>query len=202
MARKIRVLISHEEPVVEAGLKQAIQACEDFEASVISDGSVCAPSSFESIDVLLTDCARGIKLARMASSKLRTIVISHDDRESSIQSVMKAGARGYLLLNATLDSIIHAVHCVIDGGSAIDPHIATKMLEGLHHEQLTRRELDVVRLLMQGRSNKCIARELDISVGTAKTHVKSILAKLNARSRMHAVAVAQRRGLISGLPAV
>jgi DNA-binding NarL/FixJ family response regulator len=197
MNARIRVLIAHGEPLVRAGLQLAIQACSDLEIRAICDGSLADCAGLDSIDVVLTDCDCGMKLAqRSRTSKPRILIVTNDASESSIRGAMDAGAKGYLLLGSTLESVAQAVRCVVRGGVAIDPVAATRMLESLNGESLTQRELQVVCLLMQGSSNKTIARELGISEGTAKTHLKSIMSKLNARSRTQAVTVAQRRGIV------
>lgn len=197
MNARIRVLIAHGEPLVRAGLQLAIQACSDLEIRAICDGSLADCAGLDAIDIVLTDCDCGMKLAqRGRTSAPRILIVTNDASESSIRGAMDAGAKGYLLLGSTLESVAQAVRCVVRGGVAIDPVAATRMLESLNGESLTQRELQVVCLLMQGSSNKSIARELGISEGTAKTHLKSIMSKLNARSRTQAVTVAQRRGIV------
>jgi DNA-binding NarL/FixJ family response regulator len=79
----------------------------------------------------------------------------------------------------------------------VSPEVAAKLASRISEEELTNRELEILTLLAEGKSNKLIARELNISEGTVKTHVKSILEKLDATSRTEAVAVAARRGLIT-----
>jgi DNA-binding NarL/FixJ family response regulator len=110
---------------------------------------------------------------------------------------MEAGVSGYLLVTSPLDMLLRAVRTVIDGGTALDPIVATKMRDSLKGPKLTVRELEVLQLLTEGLSDKEIARRLARSTGTVKTHVKSVLTKLNTARRTEAVAVAQRRGLLS-----
>lgn len=197
MSPKIRVLVAHAEPLVRAGLQQAIQTCSDVETLSIPDGSPLEDVRLADIDVVLTDCDFGTRLAQQRREGcLRVLIVTNDASEASIRGAMDAGAKGYLLLGSTLEAVAQAVRCVARGGIAIDPVAATRMLESLNGERLSQRELDVVCLLMQGHSNKAIARALGIREGTAKTHMKSIMAKLNATSRTQAVTVAQRRGIV------
>jgi two-component system, NarL family, response regulator len=91
----------------------------------------------------------------------------------------------------------HSPERVCHGQTFVSPEVAAKLASRISEEELTNRELEILTLLAEGKSNKLIARELNISEGTVKTHVKSILEKLDATSRTEAVAVAARRGLIT-----
>jgi DNA-binding NarL/FixJ family response regulator len=149
---------------------------------------------------VLADCEMGIRLARSRDTNERTtahiVIVTDDESEASIRRAMEVGVRGYLLLGATPASIVEAIHCVTRGGTALDPVVASKMLDSLSGVPITSRELQVLGLLMAGLSDKAIAHRLGIRPGTAKCHVKRLLEKLNARSRTEAVAIAQRRGLV------
>ena len=122
--------------------------------------------------------------------------MTNDESEVGIRGAMEAGARGYILLSSTLECVVQAVRRVGRGGTAIDPRVVAKMLDSLNGNKLTEREIEVLRLIMLGQTNKAIAEQLGIAVGTAKCHVKQLMAKLNARSRTEAASIAQRRGLV------
>jgi two-component system NarL family response regulator len=109
---------------------------------------------------------------------------------------LSQGAKGYLLKDSPRQEILAAIRAVSRDQPYTSSSIAAKALQRMSKPNLTKRELDVVQLLAQGRSNKDIARRLNITEGTAKTHVKSILTKLDAISRTEAVAVAHKRGLV------
>ena len=92
-----------------------------------------------------------------------------------------------------------AVRSIHRGDTAIDPAVAAKMMSSLRYPRLTHREYEILRLLLLGLSDKAIAARLGRSAGTVKAHVKSVLSKLNATSRTHAVSVARQRGLVQEL---
>jgi two-component system NarL family response regulator len=109
---------------------------------------------------------------------------------------MQLGVRGYLPLSSCIESVVRAVRCIHNGGIAIAPAIAAKIALSLRSPTLTGREIEVLRMIMQGLPDKVIARHLQRSIATAKSHVKAILGKLGAASRAEAVAIARRRGLV------
>jgi DNA-binding NarL/FixJ family response regulator len=113
---------------------------------------------------------------------------------------MQLGVRGYLPLSSCIESVVRAVRCIHNGGIAIAPAIAAKIALSLRSPTLTGREIEVLRMIMQGLPDKVIARHLQRSIATAKSHVKAILGKLGAASRAEAVAIARRRGLVPEEP--
>ena len=188
------VLVAHREPLIRAGLESALGKCSDLDVHCASEEQALQANDQKAI---VADCEAGIRLAlagREAGPPV--LIVTTDDSEVSIRRAIAAGVRGYLLPGSTLESVVQAVRSVARGGTAIDPVVAAKMLQSLNGETLTCRELEVLRLLMEGLGNKVIAQELGIALGTAKSHVKNLLAKLNATSRTEVVAIAQRRGLL------
>ncbi|MEY2457681.1 MAG: hypothetical protein QOK06_2806, partial [Acidimicrobiaceae bacterium] len=127
----------------------------------------------------------------------RVLILTDDDSEVSIRTAVELGISGYLPLSSRVESVVHAVRCIHNGGTAMAPNIMTKMAMSLRSRGLTRREVEVLRLIMQGLPDKAIARLLERSFETARSHVKAILMKLDASSRVEAVAIARRRGLLS-----
>jgi two-component system NarL family response regulator len=125
------------------------------------------------------------------------LILTDDDSEVSIRRAVELGVGGYMPLSSGVESVVRAVRCLHNGGTAIAPNVVTKMAMSLQSRGLTQREVEVLRLIMQGLSDKAIARRLQRSVGTARSHVKAILMKLKASSRVEAVAIARRRGLVS-----
>jgi DNA-binding NarL/FixJ family response regulator len=114
----------------------------------------------------------------------------------SIRKALKLGTRGYLPLWSPVDAVVRAVHSIHRGSMAIDPVAMTKIAASLASPTLTPREMEVLRLMVNGLPNKAIASALSRSVDTVKAHVKAILIKLNAATRVEAVEVARRRGLV------
>lgn len=193
------IAIAHGEPLVRAGLESALAAREHFAVSTLTAERIVRGADLESIDVVLADYGCGMKLAALArKSGCRILIVTSDQREGSIGRALEAGVSGYLLLSSSLEAVAHAVDCVVRGGTALDPVAATKMLQRLNGDRLTRRELDVLGLLTQGFRDKAISNRLGIALGTAKCHVKRLREKLNADTRIEIAAVAQRRGLLPG----
>ena len=118
------------------------------------------------------------------------------DGDEDIFQCLSQGAKGHLLKDAPRQEILSAIRAVSEDRPYTSSSVAAKARQRMAKPSLTRRELDVLQLVAQGRSNKDIARRLAITEGTAKTHVKAILTKLDAISRTEAVAVAHKRGMI------
>ena len=192
---QIHVLIAHANPLVSAGLAAAFRAREDFQ--VLEPDIPGATPEFTAATVAVADCETGMRLtAAEQRYKWRLLILTDDESEVSIRRAVELGIRGYMPLASSVESVVRAVRCIHHGGTAIAPIVMAKMAVSLRSRPLTERELEVLRLVMQGLPDKAIARRLQRSVGTAKAHVKSILTKLDASSRAEAIAVARRRGLV------
>jgi DNA-binding NarL/FixJ family response regulator len=153
------------------------------------------------VKIVVADCATGPQLAIAGRSSGHVVlIVTAEDTEASIVRAVEAGVRGYLLLTSPVEAIAGAVRSLADGGSALDPIVAARMLDSLAFNALTNRETEVLRLVMLGLGDKAIANRLGRALGTVKSHVKALLVKLDARSRTEAVAIAQRRGFISAEP--
>lgn len=124
------------------------------------------------------------------------VMLSTYDGAEDIYRAMRIGARGYLLKDVSADELLHCLQRVHAGGTWLPEPIAAKLVARMRDEDLTPRECQILQRVAAGDSNKRIARHLDIGEGTVKTHLRAILAKLDATSRTEAIAVAQRRGLI------
>jgi DNA-binding NarL/FixJ family response regulator len=191
---KIHVLIAHANPLVAAGLEAAFRGQRDFHVEHRAADEVSPP---DGATVAVTDYDGGTRLlATRRGNRCRVLILTDDESEVSIRRAVELGIGGYLPLASGVESVLHAVRCIHNGGTAIAPNVMTKMAMSLRSRPLTEREIEVLRLIMQGLPDKAIARRLERSVGTAKSHVKAILMKLDASSRVEAVAVARRRGLV------
>jgi len=127
----------------------------------------------------------------------RIVVLTTYTGDAQVLGALKAGARAYLLkadVHLELLEVIRSVHA---GQKKIPPQIAAELAEHAADDPLSPREIDVLRLIATGNSNKLIADRLSISEATAKTHVASILSKLGANDRTHAVTIAMKRGIIN-----
>jgi DNA-binding NarL/FixJ family response regulator len=124
------------------------------------------------------------------------MILTHSDSEAKICHALEQGARGYLLLGCSLQDLVDGLRSVYTGGIALGPLVASRIADRMKQQALTPREADILRYMMLGMSNKAIASKLTLAVGTVKTHVKSVLEKLDAQSRTQAVSIAQRRGIL------
>jgi DNA-binding NarL/FixJ family response regulator len=148
-------------------------------------------------DVVVADYDSGLRLiASIDAYRDRVVILTHTDTEARVCHALEQGARGYLLLGCSLKDLMEGLRSVHVGGIALGPLVASRIADRMKQEALTRREGDILRQLMLGLCNKSIAANLALAVGTVKAHVKSILRKLEARSRTEAVAIAQRRGIL------
>jgi NarL family two-component system response regulator LiaR len=178
-----------------------------------SDGQV-AVAQAEALhpDVILMDLVMprmdGIEATRQISERLpgtRVLVLTSFAEDAKVFPAIKAGALGYLLKDSDSEDLIHAIHQVYRGEPSLPPAIARKVLLELAHppnrpptpEPLTQREVDVLRLVAQGRSNREIADQLVVTEWTVRSHVSNILSKLQLASRTQAALYALREGLAS-----
>ena len=142
------------------------------------------------------DGVTAIEQIRALDPRARIIVLTTYSGDEDIYRAIRAGAKAYLLKDLRSEQLFRCIRKVHQGQTLIPPDIAAKLAERLPGEELTVREIDVLRLLGQGKSNKLIAADLSITELTVKTHVKSLFRKLNVLSRTEAVAVAARKGLL------
>lgn len=124
------------------------------------------------------------------------IMLSTHDGEEDIYQSLQAGARTYLLKTAAREELIHTIRAVHAGERCISPAIGARLAERITHTELTLRELDVLKLIAAGKSNKEIGSALQIAEVTVKLHVGHILAKLKASDRTQAATTALRRGIL------
>jgi DNA-binding NarL/FixJ family response regulator len=206
---RIKVLISHDDPLISAGLASLLGERCDFEAIVRNPTATASHTMtgvLPSADVVVADYDSGLRLIMSPGAQSnRVMVLTHSDSEARISHALEQGARGYLLMGCSLQELIDGLRAVHVGDMALAPRVAIRVAEWMRQQALTPREADILRQMMLGLSNKAIASRLAISVGTVKVHVKAILSKLHAASRTEAVAIAQRRGILQeeggGVPA-
>ena len=206
MNEPIRILVVDDHPVVRDGLAAMLNTQSDFEVvGEASDGEEALRKVADSDpDVLLLDLEmpgvdgiETLQRLRERKARARAIVFTVFDTDERIVSAMKAGAKGYLLKGAPRDDVFRAVRVVNEGGSLLEPLIASRFLDSINNpDALTARQKEVLKLIATGLLNKEIADRLYISERTVKFHVSEILAKLGAGNRTEAVAIATQRGLI------
>lgn len=204
----IKVLVIHSNPIAKAGLTAGFRQYTDIEIMDPAGGNGQAGAAElraeeSGADVLVTDYEAGMALIdkcrpqqkRMAASKV--MIVTPSESESDIRHALGRGARGYMLLDSDFDDLAHAVRDVHKGMRALSRRIAQQLAESMTASQLTSRETELLRLVVDGMGNKVIARRMGIAVGTVKSHLKSIFGKLDVESRTQAIAVSIRRGLLS-----
>ncbi|HET8910401.1 MAG TPA: response regulator transcription factor [Ktedonobacteraceae bacterium] len=222
----IRILLADDHPIVREGLRAVLETQADFEVIAEAANGEEAKRMVAELkpDILLIDLempvvdgVETIRALRNLEVAPRTIVFTAFDNDERIIHAVQAGANGYLLKGAPRDEIFNAIRVTMQGGSLLQPIVASKLLRhmgqlpqhasgsstsnsnysGLPMETLTERELEVLNLLAQGMPNKEIASHLVISERTAKFHVSSIMGKLGATNRTEAVSLAAQKGLIT-----
>src|ERR1700720_3234442 len=137
-----------------------------------------------------------IKQIRADDENARIIVLTTFDGDEDIYRAIQAGAKGYLLKDVPREALMDCIRHVHAGETSVPMHLVAKLADRVSGETLSKREIEVLKLMAKGKSNKEIASALFISEGTVKSHGKAIFAKMNVVSRTEAVAEATRRGLI------
>ena len=145
------------------------------------------------LDLRLRDMS-GIEVAEALRGH-RILMLSSFMQEEDVRRVFDAGIQGYLSKDKDSTELLKAIRAVGRGDRYISPEISLLLAKSEHSSHLTARELEILKLIAGGRANKQIGERLSLSENTVKNHVKSILAKLNAKDRTHAVTEALKRGL-------
>jgi DNA-binding NarL/FixJ family response regulator len=203
---RIRVLIADDHGIVREGLASLIRR-NKADMMVVGEAS----NGREAIDLwkahrpdvtLLdlrmpeVDGVDAIKAIRAGDENARIIVLTTFDGDEDIYRAIQAGAKGYLLKDVPREALMDCIRRVHAGETSVPVHLVAKLAHRISGETLSGREIEVLKLMAQGKSNKEIGAALFISEGTVKSHGKAIFAKMNVLSRTEAVASATRRGLI------
>lgn len=203
--RPIRVFVVDDHPLMRSGIAGEINAQRDMKVIAEAEDGDSALALFRAHrpDVTLLD----LKMPRMNGidclvairtefGQARIIVLTTAAGDIQATRAFQAGAVGFLLKDTLRSELVNTIRLIHSGGRRIPEEIAVQMAEHAADDALSEREIDVLRRVAQGRSNKIIASELAISEYTVKNHLKNILSKLNADDRTHAVTIAIRRGYI------
>jgi DNA-binding NarL/FixJ family response regulator len=201
----IRILTVDDHPLLRDGIAAVFDGQEDMTLVGQASNGREAIESFRRLrpDVTLMDLRmpdmngiEAITRIRAEFPNARIIVLTTYAGDVQAAAALKAGASGYLLKNMVRKELIDTIRTVHAGKRRVPPDIATEIAEHVADDALTEREIQILQHVAAGKSNKLIAVELDISEGTVKTHMKSILPKLDASDRTHAVMIALRRGIL------
>ena len=202
---RIRIVVADDHPIVREGVVISLKGQRHLKViGEANDGAeVLEFIKKNRPDIALLDLRmprmNGLEvLLALKELKLQTkaIVMTAFENEEDIQSSMKAGARAYLLKDCPQEILFDAICRVSNGEVYLPPQITQKLVDRMQKPQISPRELEVLKAVAAGRSNKEIGVQLFISEGTVKTHVESLLNKLGAATRTSAVKAAARRGLV------
>ncbi|UNK50492.1 response regulator transcription factor [Lysobacter sp. S4-A87] len=203
----IRVLIVDDQTLVRQGVRSLLSLAEGIEVVGEAGDGRHAVELIPQInpDVVLMDMRMPVMSGLEALQALArtnslppTIILTTFDDDQLVLAGLKAGAKGYLLKDVSLEQLVSAIQAVADGGSLMQPAVTQRLLSGLEHmrndfvsldrpDPLTERETEILRLMAGGFSNKEIANSLGVAEGTIKNHVSNILSKLGVRDRTRAV---------------
>jgi NarL family two-component system response regulator LiaR len=214
MTSPIRVLIADDHAILRKGIRALLGTEPDIEVvGETGDGlETVAQAKTLHPDVILMDLVMpnmdGIEATRQITAEqpdVRILVLTSFAADDKVFPAIKAGALGYILKDSGPAELVQAIHQVYQGQPSLEPSIALKMLQELSHpsqrprtpEPLSEREMEVLRLLAQGKSNREIAEQLVITELTVRTHVSNILGKLHLASRTQAALYALKEGLAS-----
>lgn len=208
MMKPIRLLIADDHPVVRSGLRDMLSSQPDFEVVAEAKNGVEAVALASRLqpDVVLTDLAMpqmdgvtAIAQIKAQHQDMQILVLTSYDSDSDVLPAVEAGAIGYLLKDAPREELYAAIRAAADGKALFTSTVATRLMErmrGPTEEALSSREIDVLKLVARGASNKEIAGKLYVTEATVKSHLIHIYGKLNVADRTAAVTKALERGIL------
>ena len=206
LTHPIRIFIVDDHPVVRAGLTSMLGTQAELEVVgyAASGEEALAKLGQSAPDVILLDLRmhgmsgiETLSAARIAAPAVRVIILTSFETDEDIYRSVRAGAQGYLLKDTSLKEMVEAIRTVHSGKRYIPRDIASRLAERMMRTDLTPREVEILKMLSKGPTNKQIGLALGISENTVKNHVNSIIEKLEVSDRTEASTIAIQRGLIS-----
>ncbi len=204
-SKLIRILTVDDHPLLREGIAALVRAEVDMSVVAEADDGAEAIEKFRlhRPDVTLMDVEMPSVNGIEAISKIRSefpdariIVLTTYSGDATVVRALRAGARAYILKRHVHRELLGTIRAVYAGQKRIPPEIAAELAEHATDDELTGREIDVLRLIARGNGNKQIADQLSIGEATVRTHVGNILSKLGANDRTHAVTIGLSRGII------
>jgi DNA-binding NarL/FixJ family response regulator len=203
---RIRVLLVDDHVVVRMGLRSMIESEPDMTVVGEASNGLEAVEKYREAraELVLMDLRMprmgGVETTaaiREQDPSARILVLTTYDGDENIYRALQAGALGYLLKDMPREEFVAAVHKVANGEYYIPQQVAARLAQRLPAQNLSQREMEVLQLIVQGRSNKEIADKLGLSESTVKNHVNGLLAKLHVQDRTQAVTTALKRGIVT-----
>ena len=213
----IKIVLADDQPLVRGGFRLIVEAEEDIEVvGEASDGEEAIAVTRElQPDLVLMDVQMpkldGLeatrRIAQDANTRSRVLILTTFEQDDYVFEALRSGASGFMLKNASPEELVHAVRIVAAGEALLAPSITRRVIAEYSQraaprkndaglDQLTERELEVLRLLATGKSNAELASHLYLGEGTVKTHVSHLLGKLGLRDRVQAVVFAYESGVV------
>jgi DNA-binding NarL/FixJ family response regulator len=205
MSEAIRILVVEDHHVVRQGLVALLKSVPDMTVVAEASDGQQGVDLFRQHkpDITIMDLrlpvltgVEAITQIRREFPQARVIVLTTFDGDEDIYRALQAGARGYLLKDMFGDELMDAIRTVHAGKSRIPPAVAQRLADRMGGPSLTGRELEVLKNIVAGKSNKEIGRDLSISEATVKTHINSLLSKLGVTDRTQAATTALQRGIV------
>ncbi|HAX77019.1 MAG TPA: DNA-binding response regulator [Cyanobacteria bacterium UBA11372] len=211
-SKSIRILIVEDDPMMQLGLEQSLSAQSQYTiVGQAEDGYLGVEAALRlKPDVVVMDIGLPRKDGIAATQEIkaalpdvRVVMLTSHMTETEIIAALSSGADAYCVKGASIDRLLSAIAAAIEGATYLDPQIARRVIENLKPPaprdnigQLSQRELEVLKLMVEGKSNPEIAAELYLSTNTVKTHVRGIMNKLAVDDRVQAAVVALRNGIV------
>lgn len=210
----MRILIVEDDPLMQLGLEQALQEQPEFEiVGIAEDGYLGVQKALElKPDLVVMDIGLprldGIAATQQIKEELpqiHIVMLTSHTLSTEVIAALSSGADAYCVKGASLDRLLAAIEAAKEGATYLDPQIARVVLDNLktpapkvseNLASLSEREMDVLKLIVEGKSNNEIAEDLYLSINTIKTHVRGIMNKLSVDDRVKAAVIALRSGLV------
>lgn len=213
---KIRIALIDDHPIFLAGLKRLIESTDSYEVSSIANSykEALEKINFDNVDIALVDVnmpgTNGIELLKaikQRSSACKVVMLTIEEDEETIYRAMKEGARGYILKQDSPERLLKSIQACVEGEILLSNQIYSKVVDRIKKvsppesaqsiifSTLTDREIEITRLIVQGKSNPEIAKTLYISESTVKNHISNILHKLEMKDRVELAILAVREGI-------